>query len=398
MQITLATTYMAIFTTGIFLCLLTICLINKTLLIRFGYKLLGLFALFTLLRFSLPVEFSFTKDIALPLPTIVSDIIAKLRHRLFSISGQPVSIWLIFQCVWIIGAICSILLFIISYIRDSYHIILYGKEMTNSSPYQELVAHICDEQNRHNNFRVVEIPDLDTPRIFGIITPRILLPENIELSEDQAYFILRHEMTHHFHHDLLLKSLIKLITLIYWWNPLCNLLNRQADVILEMHVDDSLTHSSTEDTTAYMRCLTDYASGKIKKSSFSHTFTLGLLPWEDSDLKKRFYLMVNNQKKKDLPLSILICCIVVGIYICSYLFIFEGFRAPAQETMSRPPSIIDWEDVCILGDTPSYFIDNGNGTYDLYSGDMYLETMTSIEGYYSGIPVYTPDTNPYKKD
>lgn len=395
MQLTLATTYMAILTTGIFMTILTICLTNKELLIRFGYKLLGLFVLFTYLRFLFPIEFPFTQSI--PLPRNISYYISIIRHRLFSIGQQSVSIWFIFECIWGIGALSSFLSFLISYIRDSYYIILYGKNLTKSSPYKELTDKICQEHNRHNKFQVIALPNLDTPRIFGIITPKILLPEESNLSEIQTYYILQHEMTHHFHHDLLLKLLIKIITLIYWWNPFCILLNRQADVILEMRVDDSLTHSNAEVTSAYMHCLSDYASSNIKKSAFSHTFTLGLLPWEDSDLKKRFYLMLNNQTASDKTLALLICFLMLCVYINSYLFIFEGFNTPKKETIKHPPTMINMTDIYVI-ESSSYFIDNGDGTYDLYSGDMYLETMTTIDGYYSDTPIYTPENNPYKAE
>ncbi|MBP3204463.1 MAG: M56 family metallopeptidase [Lachnospiraceae bacterium] len=384
---------MAIFTAGIFLSLLTFCLINKNLLIRFGYKLLGLFILFTFLRFTFPVDFPFTETIVLPRD--ISYIILRLRHRLFYLGQQPVSIWFIFECIWLIGAIISILWFFISYFRDNYRIVLYGKELTNASPYKEIVADICKDQNRRNNFRVIGIPNLNIPMIFGVFKPRILLPENIELSYDEAYYIIRHEMTHHFHHDLLLKSLIKFITLIYWWNPFCILLNKQADVIIEMHVDDSLVHSDTEIAFAYMQCLTDYASKTTEKSMFSHTFTLGLLPKEKSDLRKRCYLMLNNQRKSDKSLSVLIGLIVLGIYISSYLFIFEGFRPPEEINMGQPMLSDNWGDIQILNNSDSYFIDNGDGTYDLYSGDMFLETTDSMEGYYPGTPVYTPENNPH---
>lgn len=397
MQLTLTTTLMAILTTGVFLTFLTICLINKHLLIRFGYKLLALFILFTFLRFSLPVEFH-TLAHRIALPEGISNIIALLRHRLFTFREQPVSIWRIFEYIWIMGAVCGILWFFFTYFRDSYRITLYGKDMTTISPYKELVARICSEQNRRNNFRVIEFPGLGIPMIFGVFSPRILIPEHFELPEEQTYYILRHEMTHHFHHDLLLKSLIKLITLIYWWNPLCRLLNHQTDVILEMHVDDSLTQSDIESTLAYMNCLVDYASKSTQRVSISHTFSLEFFPKEDSDLKKRFYLMANNQKKSDRPLSILICFLVLGIYLSSYLFIFEAYKLPTAEgTQYAPPDGVILN-LHVIDETTSYFIDNGDGTYDLYSDDMYLETMTSIDGYYSDTPIYTPDNNPYKTE
>ena len=396
MHLTPTTTLMAILTTGIFLTLLTICLINRSLLIRFGYKLLALFVLFSFLRFVLPVEFPFTQWVALPVG--ISDVIAIFRRRLFVFGQQSASMWNIFECIWITGAVCGIFHYIISYIRASRYLVLYGKELTTISPYQELVAQICEEQKRPNHFRIIELPGLSTPMLFGIFSPKILLPERLSLDNTQAYYILRHEMTHHFHHDLILKCLIKIITLIYWWNPFCILLNRQTGIILEMHVDDSVTRSDSKETAEYMNCLIEYASNSARKAPFSRAITMQLLPKKDSDLVKRFYLMANNQQKSDVPLTVLISIIVLGIYIGSYMFIFEAYHSPQEENMGLPDDIEFLKEIRVVYDTDSYFIDNGDGTYDLYSNGKYLETMTTIDDFYPNAPVYTPENNPHKTE
>ena len=384
---------MAILTTGIFLTFLTVCLLHRGLLTRFGYKLLALFVLFSFLRFLIPMEFSFTQTVLLPLG--VSDVIGLLRHRLFFFLGQPVSIWLLFEYIWALGAIIGILHYAFSCLRARHYIVLHAKELTDTEPYRTMIANICREQNRPNHFRVIELPGLNVPMLFGIFSPKILIPEHLQLSESHTYYILRHEMTHHFHHDLILKGLVKIITLIYWWNPLCILLNKQTDVILEMRVDDSLTRSDINRTIEYMNCLIDYATDTVQKAPFSKSFTMSLFAKKDSDLVKRFVLMSNNQNKTDLPLSILICGIVTCVYLCSYLFIFEASKPPSMENLDIPSDFNDIGQLHTGVESSNYFIDNGDGTYDLYYGGVYVETTDSTEYSYPGTPIYTPENSPY---
>lgn len=394
MHLTLTTTLMAILTTGLFLTILSVCFLNRNLMVRFGYRLLALFVLFTFLRFLLPVEFPFTQSVSLPF--FISNIIALLRRRLFFFLGQPVSVWFLFECIWILGAVIGILYYLFSCLRAEHYITLHGKELTDTAPYQTLVADICAEQNRKNCFRVIELPGLNVPMLFGIFSPKILIPEHVDFSESHAYYILRHEMTHHFHHDLILKGLVRIITLIYWWNPLCILLNRQTNVILEMRVDDSLTHSDAARTVEYMNCLIDYASDTVHKAPLSKSFTMSLFAKKDSDLVKRFVLMSNNQRKTDFPLSVLMCCMVMCIYLGSYLYIFEASKPPSAENADFPDDIQNVQQLHFSLTNDTYFIDNGDGTYDLYSDGLYLETLDSTENSYPGTPIYTPENNPYK--
>lgn len=394
MHLSLGTTMMAVGTTGLFLSLVSLCLINRNLLVRFGYRLLGLLIAFTALRFSLPFEFSFTKTVSLSKG--ISKFVSLCRQILFRIGEYDISFWIIFEFIWLTGAVCGIIRYGYSYVYARKYVTLHQKDLTDTAPYRELTERICLETHHRNCFQIFELPGLAIPMLFGIFSPKILLPEKAHFTDSQAYYILRHEMTHHFHHDLLLKCLIRLITIIYWWNPLCILLNRQTEVILEMHVDDSLTHSDAARTAEYMHCLVDYVSEVSQKAPLPRSITMGLFPKEDSNLVKRFYIMTNNQQKSTRFISVFICCLVFAIYLSSYFFIFEGRNLPTGMSIDAPLMDEDLNNIQILEYTNSYFIDNGDGTYDLYSNGMYLDTTDTTEGYDIGTPVYTPENNPYK--
>lgn len=389
-----STVMMAVLTTNAFLILLTLCLVNEKLLVRAGYRLMALFVAFTTLRFVLPIELPFT--ITLKLPAIFSRIIAKCHSRLFLFGEQPISLWQLFKIIWLLGFIIGLIAHIISYIRSARHITLYGKDLTNTEPYKSLLDKICKSKRYSNNFRVIELPGLDVPVLFGIHHPRILVPEDFDLPTKQMQHILQHEATHHFRHDILLKILIKIITLAYWWDIFSWLLNRQADVIFEMCIDNTLTATDVEATKEYMQCLIDVCDRSSCKRILPSSLTIGILPSDYKDLKRRFQLMTHNQSKPKTPWNILLLGIAVSIYLLSYAVIFEGYTSPADDL---PADLLLYEDVeigtiMLPSADNSYFIDNGDGTYDYYMNNKRLETVDSLDYYPEGIPIYTKDNAP----
>lgn len=80
--------------------------------------------------------------------------------------------------------------------------------------------------------------------VFGFRNPSILLPEEVGLDNQQLYFILYHEMMHHFNHDLYIQMIIELLSILYWWNPACRVLKKQIHILLEMRVDDEVINQN----------------------------------------------------------------------------------------------------------------------------------------------------------
>lgn len=378
----LTTVFTAVVTTNIFLILLTLFLSDRKLLLDTGYRLLTLFVFFTALRLTFPFELPFT--VTIRLPKVISPAISHFYVQLGAIGRIPISLWTLFLMIWAAGTVLGLIHYVFSYCKSSYLITLYGKELTHKTPYKELLERICKEHKRRNGFRVVELPGLSGPVLFGIFSPRILIPEGFNLSEQNLYYILRHETAHHFHHDLLLKSIIKIITLAYWWNPFCRKLNEQTDAILEMRVDDTLTLTDIRLTEEYMRCLIAAGSFAARNTLFPNDFTMGLLPEEPSEIQKRFTLLRYNQHTPRSIWNILLVLTTLSVYLLSYAFVGEPYN---------PPSDIP-EAWYFPSETNSYFIDNGDGTYDLYYNDEYRLTVDTLEYHDAGIPVYTEEHRP----
>lgn len=393
-QTSLSTVMMAVITTNVFLILVTLCLVNEKLLVRAGYRLLALFVVFTTLRFVLPIELPFT--ITLKLPMIVSQVITKCHDRLFLFSEQSISLWQIFKCIWLLGFIIGIIAHIITYYYSSRHIVLYGKELTNTEPYRQILTRIYQDKHKKNCFRIIELPGLDVPALFGILHPRILIPSDFEVTEKQLTYILQHEATHHFNHDILLKNIIKIITLAYWWDIFSWLLRRQTDLILEMRIDDSLTMADITTTQEYMQCLIEISEHASGKKILPGNLTIGILPSGYKDLKRRFQLMINNQNKINIGRSILLLGIGLCLYLSSYAIVLEAYLPPSEFVPQDLSTFEDYspDDLFFPSSDNSYFIDNEDGTYDYYINGNCLETVDSLDYYPDDIPVYTRDTVP----
>ncbi len=390
MHASLSTVIMTVIATNILLIFLALCLRKITWLIRIGYKILAVFAVFAVLRFLLPVEFPFT--MTRRLPRFLSQLLSAFRHPLFAIGEWNISLWTLFLIVWGVGAVIGIGRFIYDYWRTNQQIVLYGKELTDKQYYKELLDSICKVQNRRNCFRVIEMPGLQVPILFGIFSPRILLPDNNQVSENDLYYILKHEIAHHFHHDLMLKAVVRIVTLVYWWDPFCIMLNKQADIILEMHVDDIVTEEDGRPTIEYMECLIRTGSEALGRYAALKNYSVGALPQKTSDLHKRVKLLSGKKPKVRAATNILVAAVALSVYLFSYLYVWESYGTAGQSLMSDTVEME--ENYFIPRAENSYFIDLGNGYYDLYYFDEYLTTVDSLEYYDEAIPIYTTDNCP----
>lgn len=391
MHISLSTVIMTIITTNILLIVVTLLLREPKWLIRVGYKILAVFAFFAVLRFLLPVEFPFT--VTKRLPRFLSKILFACRYPLFMIGDWEVSLWKLFLIVWGIGAVIGIGRFALDYWKISHQIVLCGKELTDKEPYKKLVGLICAERGRRNCFRVIEMPGLKVPILFGVFSPRILIPDQVQLSENDLYYILKHEIAHHFHHDMLLKAVIRLISLVYWWDPFCVLLNKQADIILEMHVDDTVTTEDCRPTAEYIDCLIRTGTEALGKYAGFGKYIVGVLPRKTSDLNKRVRWLSSGKPKSRAATNIVVAAVALSVYLFSYVYVWESYGTPGQSLISEDTQVEDH--YILLRADNSYFIDRADGSFDVYYYDKYLMTVDSLEYYDNEIPVYTEENYPY---
>lgn len=110
---------------------------------------------------------------------------------------QPVTV--VCSYVWLAGVILMLGYFCYSW----YHL---KKKVATAIPQE-----ICGE-------KVYCSENIDSPFLFGIVKPHIYLPMN-EDAETLPY-VIAHEKAHRKRHDYLVKPIVCLLLIVYWFNPL----------------------------------------------------------------------------------------------------------------------------------------------------------------------------------
>lgn len=376
-----STILMALLTSSLLIGLIAIVFCRNDTMVCAGYKLLAVFAGLAAVRLFIPFEFPFTADVALS--PAVSKIVFFLRHPQIQILNTQFSIWNFFEAIWIIGTIFNLIRYTSQYCFTKNYIAKYGQDHTKDAKYNAILDKICIQHNKKNNFRVMEISDINVPIIFGLKNPCIILPVGISIPPDKLYYVLYHEAMHHFQHDLLIKGIIRIFCIIYWWNPAFNLLYKQANAILEMRIDKIITHDDAEVTSEYTECLLYMKKNSIKHlsqpSDFLKKNSCYLMQSQDRDFKRRLYMLLQDSSiPKRVLTGIILTALMASIYLSSYLFVLEAAYFPPQIK----------ENVLIPDSENMYFIDNNGSGYDVYINDLYIETIDTLDSYPNGIKIY----------
>lgn len=381
---TFSTVYMAIIASNLMLVILTVYFRKKELMVNAGYRLLSLVAYLTILRLLIPLEFPFTINLSM-IPGI-SYFVSRIQHPFCEIGGCEVSIRSIAGTIWLIGFVLCSVMYLLSELRFSYAVRTFGRDITDNPKYSPVVAEICDKHGKTGKFQIILLDCIATPMMYGIFSPKILVPVELtrmNLSRTELTYVFSHEMSHHYHHDLITKRIISIFCLIYWWNPCCRILSKQADIALEMRVDEVVTNADPATVAAYTRCLialyeTAVASGKLK---FRKSHSAMSVIESKGELIKRFEMMAaateKSAKKKSWNIGLLVAIAI--LFISSYLFIFEAHY--------MSPEIA--ESTITIMDANGYAIHKMDGSYDVYYDGYFLENTDSLTYYSSDMPVYT---------
>ncbi len=357
------------------------CLVGSTLLtllawiilknnssLKFVGKYISILLAAVFIRMALPVEFHFTK------PFYSKHIMTAIMDFLdFKIGTETyrLSVGQILLALWITGAIFRLLSTVNKYIHFSYIIgRLPGYFKGNIQP---IMDRINSELGRQSKFDIRLMPYLETPAIFGIMHPKILMPST-HYTEDELYYILKHEMLHYYHHDMLVKLFCEALCIIYWWNPCVFLLQKMVIKIIEVNVDNSVTCQLDEDgRNSYLKCiLKSMRASKKIKADFVITFSGSNV----SSIRQRFECILDNYWAARKMRGACITVLSILLFYISISIIFEA------EYECNIPGTFDYP-------TPetSYLIKNGK-YYDIYFKGERVGDVLEITGPLTELKIY----------
>lgn len=351
----------------------------------FGYRFLSFFIALVMLRLLLPFEFPFTSNIFLP--RSISRITAFLRKPRMYVIGINLSFWNIFEIVWVTGIVIKLICSVKTYRRAWNYVSEKGIDKTSDPKYKLILDDICHRHNKNNNFRVMELSTLRPPVIWDAKKPCIVLPGAIDIPPDKLQYALYHEALHYFHHDFLINKMIHFFTVIYWWNPVCTLLSEQANLLMEMQVDQAVTKGNPKAIMEYTECLLFL---KEKALLFSSEKILALekranslLRSHGDSLERRIIMLMKKPSVfRKAFVNIVFTVLIVFILAWSHLYTLETFY---YSTASEDEVLLD-----ATAENAYFIVDEFFG-YKLYIDDIYIGTFSSLEYYPNGIKIYNQE-------
>lgn len=76
----------------------------------------------------------------------------------------------------------------------------------------------------------------------GVLRRYIILPDKM-YTDTELYYILLHEYTHFCNRDTAVKLLVTLFCIVFWWNPVVYLLQKDLEQTLELKCDRAIAQT-----------------------------------------------------------------------------------------------------------------------------------------------------------
>ena len=188
-------------------------------------------------------------------------------------------------------------------------------------------AELMEKFEIHNSVSVEYNPFVQTPMVYGIRNPKVLLPTE-EYTTDQLKIILLHELTHIKHKDIFWKLLCRMILLIYWFYPLKHQIFKAVNEWSEVYCDFSVINE-TGNKKGYFKTLYDIM---IHQFQFQEYICAGI---GECNLERRI-LIAKNIKRMNTEKWI------IGFILSTCFILFGGISVvTAMESMQLGYRILD---------------------------------------------------------
>lgn len=147
---------------------------------------------------------------------------------------------------------------------------------------------------------------IDSPLAYGIWHPVILLPNQIDLEDEQSlFFVLEHEGVHIKHYDALRIVWMNLILCMHWFNPIVWLMGRFYTRDIELRCDeDVMQYMGSENRKNYAMTLISMEEKRVEVVPMFHNFC------KDA-LEERIYAIMKKKRYSKLSTTIVIMIMLV---------------------------------------------------------------------------------------
>ncbi len=240
---------------------------------------------------------------------------------------KTVDITDILLTLWLAGVIACVLWQGIGYYR------LIRSLKGTSQPVERADLHTILQEQCADLVIDREIPlrvssAADCPMLAGFIHPTLYLPDE-RISQTDAVFIFRHELTHYKHGDLWLKLLLLAARCLHWFNPLVHLIARFAQEDIEAACDDAVVRGHDG---AYRRAYGETILRSAIAQAQKRKALVSCFGDDKKTLMRRFEGLFDKSVKKRGVALVVMIALLVGSLSCT---IAVGDRSTPQTTEER---------------------------------------------------------------
>lgn len=227
-------------------------------------------------------------------------------------STQPaiagVSWWQVALVIWVAGVIITFAYQLVKHYR-----FLKMVERWSDVVEDEPILRQYDELKKNvgvsKKIDIFLCPCIGSPSMVGFRNPRILLP-TLDLAKDDIAFILKHELVHYKHKDLLYKFLVLIAVSIHWFNPIAYLSAKAISVLCEMSCDAEVV-TGTDSKTRQQYC--EAIIGIVKHHAKMKTVLSTSFYGGKKGMKSRISsIMEPCQKRAGLAVAVFVTLLMFG--------------------------------------------------------------------------------------
>lgn len=245
------------------------------------------------------------------------------------------SILNILSAIWIIGVILFLFYHFAAYLGFRKKISRWSLRV-NKDEVLEQYHGLCEELDIKRQLNISTCNQVQSPLLIGFMKPCIVLPDQ-DFTAEQYYFILKHELIHYKHRDLLYKLILLFAAALHWFNPFIHYMVYLANHNMELYCDEQLVaDNNLVYRENYSKMLLRIITDANKNNNVLLSTGFGS---KSKRLKTRFYQIMNsNPTKKGRGLIIaFICFILVVGNLIAWLMPAKSSNAEISDKQITPP-------------------------------------------------------------
>lgn len=129
------------------------------------------------------------------------------------------------------------------------HILMHDE--SNAQPPERLL--VLFEKSKYEikvdvKTRLILSDYVEVPMTLGIFSPTVVFPHKLtDWGDEELYNVMKHELIHIQHKDLIIKFIGLLVMAVHWYNPFCILLFKELSGVSELYCDMRVISGKDED-------------------------------------------------------------------------------------------------------------------------------------------------------